>query len=79
MDARGWALLATGVAAGAALVLVSTAVRDAVLDAYDTVVAWWWDLVYRVQRAVLLCALLLIGGLAMWAVVALLLPRLADR
>jgi hypothetical protein len=79
IDAKGWVLLVVGAAAGVGLTLLSAAVRDAVLDAVDAVLDWWEDLVYRVKRFLVTCGLLLLGGLAGWAVIALVLPRLAAK
>lgn len=79
MDARGWALLVVGAAVGACLALVSGAVRDAVLDAVDVLAGWWWDLVDAVRRFVVQVGTLLLVGLSLWAVVALVLPRLAEK
>jgi hypothetical protein len=76
IDAGGWVLLAGGLFAGVCLTLISGAVRDAVLDAVDQVAGWWWDLVDAVRRFLLAVGLLVLAGLASWAVVALLLPRL---
>jgi hypothetical protein len=79
MDSKGWVLLSVGAVVGVGLCLVSTAVRDAVLDAVDAVIVWWWDLVYAVRRFFMWCGLLVLSGLSMWAVVALLLPRLTTK
>lgn len=79
MDAKGWALLAVGTGVGVCLVLVSGAVRDAALDAVDAVAGWWWDLLDAVRRFLFLVGTLVLVGLALWAVVALVLPRLAEK
>ncbi|MEU7591270.1 hypothetical protein AB0A95_33860 [Micromonospora sp. NPDC049230] len=79
MDARGWALLAVGGFAGACVVLVSGAVRDALVDLVDQVVGWWWDVVDALRLALLWACMLIVTALALWAVVALLLPRLAEK
>lgn len=79
VGAKGWILVGVGVLAGVCLAMVSGAVRDATLDAVDAVVCWWWDLVDTVRRVVLWVGLLVLAGLAGWAVVALVLPRLAGR
>lgn len=79
IGAKGWTLLVVGVVAGVGLTLLSAAVRDAVLDAVDAVLDWWDDLVYRVKRFLAVCGLLLLSGLAGWAVIALVLPRLAVK
>jgi hypothetical protein len=76
---KGWALIAVGVVAGVALTLLSTAVRDAVLDAFDAVAYAWWRFVDWIRGLLIAAGLLLMGGLAMWAVAALLLPRLASE
>ncbi len=78
IGAKGWVLVGVGTVAGVGLTLLSGAVRDAAVNAVDAAVIWWWDLVYRVQRFLLACGLLLVCGLAGWAVIALLLPRLAK-
>lgn len=78
IDAKGWVLLGVGVALGVGVTLLSAAVRDAVIDAAYAVVDWWWDLAYRVERLLAVCGVLLLAGLAGWAVVALVLPRLAS-
>ena len=79
INARGWVLIAIGTVAGVCLTLVSGAARDALLDAVDTVAGWWWDLLDAARRFLLLVGLLVLVALALWAVVALVLPRLAVK
>jgi hypothetical protein len=78
VGAKSWVLLAVGVVAGVGLTLVSAAVRDAIMDAVDAVADWWWDLVATVRMWLVRLGLLVLAGLAGWAVVALVLPRLAQ-
>lgn len=79
MDAKGWALVAVGAIAGACVVLVSGAVRDALVDLADEVVGWWWDVMDTIRRATLWACMLIVTGLALWAVVALVLPRFVEK
>lgn len=76
MDTKAWVLLAIGAVAGVCVALVSGAVRDVVLDTVDAVVGWWWDLIDAVRRVLTWAGMLVLLGLAGWAVVALVLPRL---
>lgn len=78
LGVKGWALLAVGAFAGGCLVLLIGPVRDLVFDVVDAVVGWWWDMVDAARRALVWMGMLLLVGLAMWAVVALVLPRLVK-
>ncbi len=79
MDVRGWVLLAGGLFAGVCLAVLAGPVRDAVFDVVDAVVGWWWDFVDGVRRLVAWVGMVVLVGLALWAVVALVLPRFAER
>jgi hypothetical protein len=79
IDAGGWVLLAVGAVGGVLATLASQAVRDAILDLVDRVVLAWWRAVAAVKRLLLVCALLLLGGLAGWAVLAWWSPTLTTQ
>lgn len=76
MGATGWTFIAVGAAGGVLATLAAGAVRDAVLDAVDAVHHWWWRMLDAARRLLLAAATLALTGLAGWAVVVLLLPRL---
>jgi hypothetical protein len=76
MDTKAWVVLAIGAVVGVCVALVSGAVRDVVDDVVDDVVGWWWDVLYAVRRLLVWVGMFVLVGLAAWAVVELVLPRL---
>lgn len=79
MDAKTWVLAAGCVFAGVCLAVIAGPVRDAVLDVVDAVACWWWDLIDTARRVLAWLGLMVLVGLALSAVVVLVLPRLAER
>lgn len=78
MDARDWVMLAVGMVAGGLATLAASAVRDTAFDAVYALRCWWLRVLDVTYRVLAWCGLLLLCGLAGWAVVGLLIPRLVS-